>query len=457
MTTVAARRPPSAVATAAACALGLVLLGSACSTRPPHSPPPPAPVILTAPPPETGDCGPDRLARCVPGPADFDEELFDDVIAVTPIMSFGRWPASTIAPDGLSESCQRIPRLSTGTGADFDVTYGAATDAHGTPRSHRFAAKDAAWIDVRLTAAHAGDDLLGAVTDWARQCPAWAVAPTGADGGIQTWLLGESADALARYQSGDIAGQLPRVTQMAAKVLPSGVIAQVWYRTDDPSAASRRDTLTQLIDAMGRHRPRSALPPQLANWSPAQLTTLLPPFAKAVTIDSGAGQDAGPPWTGCQHADVVLEPRRDAVAEWSDRSDQSFGEPTVTIGRVHPGTDYLGDLRREIASCAAQSSEIPALCAGRDDRRYLTSDTALIDGEDTVRFTHRWMRVESVQAYDRCVEGIEIFRVTAVRGFLVVTTTHSGGPKAAPGPSPNLPTATLDELQSLTVHQIKTA
>jgi hypothetical protein len=130
----------------------------------------------------------------------------------------------------------------------------------------------------------------------------------------------------------------------------------------------------------------------------------------------------------------------------------------VTIGRAHPGTDYLGDLRREIASCAAHSADKPGPeCARREDRRYLTSDTALTDGEDTVRFTHRWMRVENVQAYNRCSEGIEIYRVTQVRGFLVVTSARQGGPKAAPGPSPTLPTQTLDDLHAATVHQIKAA
>jgi hypothetical protein len=79
------------------------------------------------------------------------------------------------------------------------------------------------------------------------------------------------------------------------------------------------------------------------------------------------------------------------------------------------------------------------------------------DGEDTVRFTHRWMRVENVQAYDRCSEGIEIFRVTQVRGYLVVTSASRGGPKVLLGASPELPTRALDELHAATVHRIKTA
>jgi hypothetical protein len=120
------------------------------------------------------------------------------------------------------------------------------------------------------------------------------------------------------------------------------------------------------------------------------------------------------------------------VAEWRDTDLSRRGQPTVTIGWVRPGIDYLADLRRELATCAAHSTDKPPLCADREDRRYLTTDAALADGEDTVRFTHRWMRVEKVQAYDRCDEGIEIYRVTQVRGFLVVSTTHQVGPRQPP-------------------------
>jgi hypothetical protein len=442
-------------ATAGACVAGLVFISGGCTTHPPEAAKGPA--TLTPGHIPTGECGPNRFTRCVPGLADFSEELFDDILVEAPKSPFATWPRSTTAPESSPADCQILPRLGARTGPELAVSYQPATDAHGVRRDPRFAAKDTEWVEVRLMATDAEADPTRAMTDWARRCPIWAVAPTRGDGRIETWLLGESADALARYQSGDVAGQWRRVTQMAAAVLPNGVIAQAWFSTDDPSATSRRDTLTQLIDAVGRHRPRSALPPRLADWSPGQISTLLPPLAAGVIVDARSGQDADPPWNGCLNTDYPPEPRRDSVAEWRDTDPSRWGQPTVTIGRAHPGIDYLADLRREIATCAAHSTDKPELCADREDRRYLTTDAALADGEDTVRFTHRWMRVEKVQAYDRCDEGIEIYRVTQVRGFLVVSTTHSGGPKAAPGPSPELPLQTLDELQAATVHQLKAA
>jgi hypothetical protein len=121
-------------AVASGCVAALLLTSAACSTHSPepaHTPQPAhGPVTLSAPPPETGECGPDRLARCVPGLADFNEELYHDVLVNPPAMSFGRWPQSTSAPDSLPADCERIPRLGTGTGSELDVTYGAATDAH---------------------------------------------------------------------------------------------------------------------------------------------------------------------------------------------------------------------------------------------------------------------------------------------------------------------------------------
>ncbi|MHA2413620.1 hypothetical protein [Mycobacterium avium] len=96
------------------------------------------------------------------------------------------------------------------------------------------------------------------------------------DSGIQGWLVAESGEHLSRYQSGDVASQWPYVSNTAAVVLPNKVIVQAWYTTNDPSAASRNQLLSQLIGASGHPRPRSALPPKLADWSQAQISTLLP-------------------------------------------------------------------------------------------------------------------------------------------------------------------------------------
>ncbi|OBA83588.1 hypothetical protein A9W99_07565 [Mycobacterium sp. 1164966.3] len=296
----------------------------------------------------------------------------------------------------------------------------------------------------------------------------WGIAHTMEDDRVLGWLVAESGEKLARYQVGDIDWQWPYVTHMAATVLPNGVIVQAWYRTTDPSAASRNHTLSQLIRAAGRPRPRSALPPSLADWSLAQISTLLPPLSKQTSIDAGTRASGAtssvpgdPLWSLCPSDDHGSTPRYDPLASWHDFDQSKWDQqgipprPFVIIKRAGIGVHYLADLRREIATCTAQLSKKPAVCADRPNSQFLQADSAVAEGEDTVRLTHRWMRELSVRGHGMCSEGVEAMRVSQVRGLIIISSSSKGGVFGTE--TPPLALNTLDELLAETVRRVKAA
>ena len=437
---------------------GLVLTSNGCTT---HKQPGASPATLTAGPTELGECGPNRLARCVPGLADVDEKLFDGVTVFAPRPEFGALPPSA-ARESAPEECQRLPRFGVKDGPELDVDYRPATDATGKPLAdNRFPANGSEYVHVRFTAA--GDaDVTSLTAAWAHRCPMWGMAPSMDDNRVRGWLVAESAQALSRYESGDVDWQWPFVTNMAVTVLPNGVIVQAWYRTNDPSAASRNSLLSGLIGAAGRPRPRSALPAELADWSQAQISALLPALSMDTGIDARASEPGGQFWSLCRSADHGPTPRYDTLASWDDFDQSKWDQlgkpprPYVMINRARVGVDYLADLRREIATCTAHLAEKPPLCQDRENHQFLQADSAVTNGEDTVRFTHRWMRVENLQGYDRCTEGVEALRVTQVRGLIVISRSSLGG-YLFHGDTPPLPLTTLDELLAETVLKIKAA
>ncbi|WP_459953762.1 hypothetical protein, partial [Mycobacterium avium] len=426
-------RAPAGLCVAAA----LVLSGGACATH--KQQPAAAPATLRAAPDQLGPCAPDRLARCVPGLADVDENLFGGVAAYQPDPGFASVPPSA-AREAAPEECQHLPRFGAQAGRELDVEYQPARDTNGRPLSNRFPANGGDYVRLRFTVAGDGDDIGTAMAAWARRCPMWAVAQSMNDSGIQGWLVAESGEHLSRYQSGDVASQWPYVSNTAAVVLPNKVIVQAWYTTNDPSAASRNQLLSQLIGASGHPRPRSALPPKLADWSQAQISTLLPAIAMEVGIDTASGdkrpsadEPGGQFWALCTSNDHAAVPRYDPLASWQDFDQSKWDQkgkpphPTVVISRAHVGDDFLTDLRREIASCTAHLTEKSTMCGDRENRQLLQADSAVAEGVDTVRLTHRWMRDVDVRGHSVCGEGVEAIRVAQVRGLIVISSASKGG------------------------------
>ncbi|OBF03057.1 hypothetical protein A5730_22570 [Mycobacterium sp. ACS4054] len=296
----------------------------------------------------------------------------------------------------------------------------------------------------------------------------WAVAHPIDSAGSQGWLVGESSAALTQYQAGDT-GQWPSVVNMAATVLPNRVIVQAWYRTPDPSRASRDQLLSGLIGAAGHPRPRSALPPMLADWNQAQISTLLPALAVDIAISTASNDNAslaadpgGASWSLCPSAGHVPIPRYDPLAGWQNFDPSKWDNagkpprPKVTIARPHAGDDFVADLRREVGTCSAHLGEKPPVCADRENHQALQADSAVAEGEDTVRLTHQWMREVEVRGHAQCGEGIEALRVTQVRGLIVISSSSVGG-WLFNGDAPPLPLNTLDELLAKTVRTIKAA
>ncbi|WP_231990646.1 hypothetical protein [Mycobacterium sp. 852002-30065_SCH5024008] len=446
--------------------VGLVMTGGACTTHKHESTPSPA--TLTVAPTEMGGCAPDRLARCVPGLIDVEDNLFNRVNVYAPHSGFGAEPPFPGRGSTL-EDCQRLPRLGATDKPELDVEYSPATDASGASLSNRFAANGADSVRIRFTVASDGDDVTGAMAAWSRRCPTWSVAHSMDNNGIQGWLVGESREALTQYQSGDTGRQWPSVVNMAATVLPNRVTVQAWYRTPDPSAASRNQILSQLIGAAGLPRPRSALPPMLADWSQAQISTLLPALSVDTGIETASGDNsilAGEPgsalWSLCPSGGHVAAPRYDPLASWQDFDQSKWDKPgkpprpKVMISRAHAGDNFLADVRREADACAAHMAEKPAVCGDRQNRQSLQTDSAVAEGEDTVRLTQRWMRDIEVRGHGMCGEGVEALRVTQVRGLIVISSSSDGG-WLFKGDTPPLPLSTLDELLAETVRRIKAA
>lgn len=439
---------------------GLVMAGGACAIHKHESTSSPA--TLTAAPTESGDCTPDRLARCVPGLADVNN-LFSGVSVYEPHPGFGAeppFPGQGSAP----QDCQRLPRFGATDKPELDVEYSPAT---GGPAGNRFARGEP--VRVRFTVASDSDDVTGAMAAWSRRCPGWAVGQSMDNDGIHGWLIGESSEKLTQYQSGGTRGQWFAVVNMAATVLPSKVAVQAWYSTPDSSSASRNQVLSQLIGAAGRSLPRSALPPMLADWSQAQISSLLPALSANTGIETASGDNttfAGDPgsasWALCPSGGHLPAPRYDPVADWQDFDQSKWDKPgkpprpKVMISRAHAGDDFVADLRREIDQCTTHLAEKPAVCGDRENRQSLQTDSAVAEGEDTVRITHRWMREVDVRGHTVCGEGVEALRVSQVRGLIVISSASDGG-WLFKGDTPPLPLSTLDELLAETVRRIKAA
>lgn len=444
----------------------LVMTAVACTSHKHESASSPA--TLTAAPTEGGDCAPDRLARCIPGLADVQDNLFNRVSVYEPRSSFGAEPPFQ-GRESTPEDCQHLPRFGATDKPELDVEYSPATDATGRSLSNRFPANGGDSVRVRFTVADEGNDVTSAMETWARRCPMWTTAHSMDNDGIKGWLIGESSEKLTQYQSGDTGMQWPSVVNMAATELPSRVTVQAWYRTPDPSAASRNQLLWQLIGAAGRPRPRSALPPLLADWSQAQISTLLP----ALRVDSGietapadsstsAGEPGSRSWSLCPSGGQVSAPRYDPLAGWQDFDESKWDKPgkpprpKVMISRAHAGDNFLADLRTEIATCTPHLAEKPTVCGERQNRQSLQTDSAVAEGEDTVRLTHRWMREVDVRGHGVCGEGVEALRVAQVRGLIVISSSSVGG-WLFKGDTPPLPLSNLDEVLAETVRRIKAA
>ncbi|MGV0047783.1 hypothetical protein ACRU43_00975 [Mycobacterium colombiense] len=333
--------------------------------------------------------------------------------------------------------------------------------------SNRFPANGGDYVRVRFTVGDNVDDVTKTMAAWAHRCPMWGLAQSMNGNDVHGWLVAESAEALGRYQAGDIDWQWPDVMNTAAKMLSNGVIVQAWYQTNDPSAASRNQLLSQLIGAVGRPRPRSALPPTLAGWNQAQISTLLPALSMDVGIDTAtgdkmplAGEPGGPFWSLCPPRDHAEAPRYDPLASWQSYDQSKWDKPgkpprpRLMISRTHVGDDFLTDLRREIADCTQHLDDRPSVCADRENRQFLQADSAVAEGEDVVRFTHRWMREVEVRGHSVCGEGVEAMRVAQLKGLVVIASASDGG-WLFKGDTPPLPLSTLDELLAETVRRIK--
>ncbi|WP_458319031.1 hypothetical protein [Mycolicibacterium brisbanense] len=433
---------------AAAVAASVVLTTAGCAT-----PTPPAqdrPVTLTPAPTQLAACGPDQLVRCVPGLADIEPDLFDMVTVYGSIPDFAVLPPSSAREDA-PQDCRSLPRLGARPDPELDVAY-----RPGPASGNRFPANNGDDFHVRFMVGRTGDDMTAQMNAWADHCRMWSVATTMNDNGIQSWSIAESADVLQKFQAGDV-DQWPFVTHMAATELPNGVMAQAFYRTSDLSAASRNHVFSEILRAAGRPRPRSALPPSLTDWNQAQISSLLPPLDVGVSIDVQASRPDSR-WLLCPQAEHAA--LYDPQASWRRLTNPQVTDktlpPGLEISRALPGTAALAEVRREITTCTAHLTDIPALCAGHDMHQTLDTDSAVADGEETLRVTQRWLRVENVQGYDRCAEGTDALRITQVRGLIVISSTHATVVKGTLG-DPALPTSSLDQLQAQTVHAIKAA
>lgn len=442
-----------------AAAVGLALTTGSCSAHTPDAHQ--GRVTLTPGAPEEGACAPERLVRCVPRLGDFAAPIFDyvDVDVSKPL--FASLPAAYTTPE--AGYCKELPRPGAVTDSELDVTYLPADAVRKDQVQHLFYKQEEGGdeVNVRLLAAGAAVDMPAGMADWQRQCPTWGIARTSDDRGTQSWLVAQSNDVLRRYQAGDVAGQWRNVVQLAAATLPNGVIVQTWYRTDDPSIASRNHVLSMIVDAVGRPRQRSALPPSLSDWNNAEVSELLPPLAPHVFVRAKAGE-SGTFASLCQSGGGDPVPPYRLTADWQDSDTAKWSKlnqqaPEVSINQAQPGVDYLAQLRREITACAPHVTEFPTQCGYMPNRQFLQSDSVVAEGEDTLRITHRWIRVENVQAYDRCVERIEALRVTQLRGLLVISRAVEGGPKQRLGDTPLLSLSSLDEAQASTVRRIKAA
>lgn len=360
-------------------------------------------------------------------------------------------PAAT---DSAPEDCRGLPVFGAEDGSALDAEYRFIDDGYGTATGVPL--RDP--VVVRVAAAMDGEVIEHDMRAWADQCPMWSVVPTTNTAGTADWMIATSAEALARYQAGDTARDWTSITHMSARVLPNGVITQAWYRTEDPSASARHQLLTGIVDAVGRPPPRAAQPPTPADWSPAQLSTLLPALELDSAISTVAHDPGGPSWTLCEPGDRGSS---GAVASWHSFDQSRWDEgnkplrPFVAIHRAGPGVDYLADLRRDLASCAARLSEKPALCANRDSNQSLQTDSAVIEGEDTVRFTYRWTGVAEIRGAPACSAGIEAVRATQIGDLVIISSAGTGGPFFKGDAA--LPLETLDALQAETVHRVKAA
>lgn len=445
-------------------AAGLVVTSGACTTQTQRA----TPATLTAAPAELGVCEPDQLARCVPGLADLEENLFGGVAVYESDSDF-----SSVSPSAAREAapkeCQHLPRLGASDSPELDVEYQPAKDTDGKPLSNRFPANGGEYVRVRFTVGHNGYDVTRAMGVWAHRCPMWGFAQSMSDNDIHGWLVAESAASLSRYQAGDVDYQWPAVIDTAATMLSNKVIVQVWYSTNDPSAASRNQLLSQLIGAVGRPRPHSTLPPTLTGWSQAQISSLLPALSIDVGIDTATGdkrplgaEPGGQFWSLCPSGDHAWTPRYDPLASWQNFDQSRWDKPgkpprpRLMISRAHGGDDFLGDLRHEIADCSSHLAERPAVCGDRNNQQFLQADSAVAEGEDAVRFTHRWMREVEVRGHSVCGEGVEAMRVAQLKGLVVIASASDGG-WLFKEDTPPLPLSTLDELLAETIRRIKGA
>lgn len=432
----------------AAAVVGAVLAGGACATHQAERADKLA--TLTAAPAAPRTCAPNQLTHCIPGLADVAGTPFGDVGVFEPSSQFEFMPPGAES-DSAPEVCQDLPKPGVKDGPALDVQYRFAED------THRVYAQDP--VVLRLSAAGNGETVERDVAAWAGQCPMWSLAPTMDGAGVHGWMIATSAEALRRYQAGDITRRWSSIIHIAARTLPNGVIAQAWYRTGDPSASSRSGLLSRVLDAVGQPLPRSAFPPTLAAWNRAQIATLLPPLALQSGISTTAGDPNGPFWSLCPS--VSHPPGYDTLASWHsfDQSKwDSAGKPLrpfVTIHRARPSVDHLTELRRDIADCTARLAEKPVLCANRDNHQSLQADSVLTDGADTVRFTHRWLRDGDARGFPVCSEGVEAMRVSQLGDLLIISSAGTGGYLFKGDPP--LPLDTLDELQAETVRRIHAA
>lgn len=198
-------------------AAGLVVTSGACTTQTQRA----TPATLTAAPAELGVCEPDQLARCVPGLADLEENLFGGVAVYESDSDF-----SSVSPSAAREAapkeCQHLPRLGASDRPELDVEYQPAKDTDGKPLSNRFPANGGEYVRVRFTVGHNGYDVTRAMGVWAHRCPMWGFAQSMSDNDIHGWLVAESAASLSRYQAGDVDYQWPAVIDTADNAVQQG-------------------------------------------------------------------------------------------------------------------------------------------------------------------------------------------------------------------------------------------
>jgi len=446
------RRRFSAIAGAL---LMTIVAGCTTPTLAPTGPPAPTPVsapatLTTDPTPDAGGCAPDRLVRCVPGLADIEPGLFDMVRVGPADESFG-FIASSAASGAVPQYCSHLPDLGAKGAQTLDVAYRPVTDPDRRHSDDRF--PNGVYFNVRFMAAGTGEGIAATMTNWAHRCPMWSFTPALNDDRLLGWMIAESADRFKQYESGNLDGNWQGVTHTAVAVLANGVVVQAAYETPDPSASSRHHILAAILQSAGHHRARSALPAELARWSPGEISTLLPPLASDVTIDlHGSPIDSG--WLLCPQADHGQVPLYDSVASWKGPPPSSG--PYVTIDRSRPGVHYLDQIRREITTCTTHLADNPPLCAYQPFHQSLTSDSAVAEGENVLRIVQRWIRVEKVQGYDRCVEGTQALRIAQVRGLIVTSRVDYSVVKGVIG-DPPLMLEDLDRLIADTVRAVKAA